>query len=127
MALADITESHRRVPHSTQIDHACEWSGFSRTRLEGLVNAGSVRAVRAARQTLVRTALLCRDVHVHHATGAELHIGHVNMSDPSFTLVDIIVTFLSVSGPTVALSRHEIASRRPATHAGDMSVRTTPA
>ncbi len=52
---------------------------------------------------------------------------YANISDASFTLVDIIVTFLSVSGPTVAFTWREIATRRSATHAANMSVRTMPA
>lgn len=58
MAATDKTESRRPTPYAQQVDHACAWSGFSRTRLEGLLRDGSVRAVRAGRRTLVLTESL---------------------------------------------------------------------
>ncbi len=38
--------------------------------------------------------------------------GYSNMSDATFNLVDIIVTFLAVSGPTVAFDWRELTTRR---------------
>ena len=58
MAAHDKIEASLPTPYAQQVEHACAWSGFSRTRLEGLLRDGSVRAVRAGRRTLIITASL---------------------------------------------------------------------
>ena len=37
---------------------------------------------------------------------------YANISDPDFTLVDIIVTFISVSGPTIVFDWRELTTMR---------------
>lgn len=46
------------TPYAQQVEAACAWSGFSRTRIETLLRDGSVRAVRAGRRTLILTESL---------------------------------------------------------------------
>lgn len=58
MPVTDNAESRRPTPYAQQVRDACEWSGFSRTRLEGLMREGHVRGVRAGRRTLVLTESL---------------------------------------------------------------------
>lgn len=53
-----IKTARHLAPYAQQVDHACQWSGLSRTRLEGLLRDGSVRAVRVGRRTLILTESL---------------------------------------------------------------------
>ena len=48
----------RLTPYALTIRDACVWSGFSRTRLESLLRARQIRAVRAGRRTLILTQSL---------------------------------------------------------------------
>ena len=52
MATTDTNDSPTQAPYSQRVSDACLWSCFSRTRLEGLMRDGHVRA---GRRTLVLT------------------------------------------------------------------------
>jgi hypothetical protein len=55
MATNKTDAAHRPPPYAQQVEHACQWSGFSRTRLEGLLRDGHIKAKREGRRTMVLT------------------------------------------------------------------------
>lgn len=58
MTIAAKAGPQSPTPYAQQVEQACLWAGISRTRLEGLLRTGEVRAVRAGRRTLILTESL---------------------------------------------------------------------
>ena len=56
--IATALSPSRLTPYALTIKDARVWSGFSRTRIESLLRARQIRAVRAGRRTLILTLSL---------------------------------------------------------------------